>query len=103
MVNELGFTMRTPAGVITAYPSLGVNYDEWHHVTGVFTNATGKVSLYIDGELISDITYVNHIGEKTESTGASTGTFEIGRKSSDTSNREYFNGKIDEVRVLIWP
>ncbi len=98
--NELGFTMRTPAGVVTAYPSSGVNYDEWHHVTGVFSNATGKVLLYIDGELISDVTYASHIGELTESTGATTHTFEIGRKSSDTSNREYFNGKVDEVRVF---
>lgn len=98
--NELGFTMRTPAGVVTAYVSAGVNYNEWHHITGVFTNATGQVSLYIDGELISDVVYANQIGEQTESTGASTNRFEIGRKSSDTSNREYFNGKIDEVRVF---
>nr|WP_321232605.1 LamG-like jellyroll fold domain-containing protein [uncultured Psychroserpens sp.] len=98
--NKLGFTMRTPAGVLTAYASIGVNYNEWHHVTGSFSNTTGTVTLYIDGEAITNVTYANHITEKLEISSDSNGNFEIGRLSSNTSNREYFNGKVDEVRVF---
>ncbi|MCK8479185.1 LamG-like jellyroll fold domain-containing protein [Psychroserpens algicola] len=98
--NMLGFTLRTPAGTVTAYPTSGVNYNEWHHVVGTFSNATGAVFLYIDGELVSDTIYTNHIGEKTQNSSDSNGNFEIGRKSSDITNKEYFNGKVDEVRIF---
>lgn len=98
--NMLGFTLRTPAGVVTAYPTFSINYNEWHHVAGSFSNSTGTVALYIDGELVSDTNYANQIGEKTQNTSDSNGSFEIGRKSSDVANQEYFNGKVDEVRVF---
>lgn len=98
--NELGFGVRTASGTLTAFSTESVNYDEWHHVTGVFSNATGTLSLYVDGALISETVNTSHIGQQTESSAASTHTFEIGRKSSDTPNREYFNGKIDEVRAF---
>ncbi|WP_460220621.1 LamG-like jellyroll fold domain-containing protein [Psychroserpens sp. MEBiC05023] len=98
--NTLGFTLRTPAGILSTYATTSISYNEWHHVTGSFSNTTGTITLYVDGEAIANIVDTNHIAEKLENSSDSNGNFEIGRRSSNISNREYFNGKIDEVRVF---
>ncbi|MEC3906482.1 LamG-like jellyroll fold domain-containing protein [Tamlana sp. 2201CG12-4] len=99
--NKPMFTVKT-AGNSEA--SLGctctaINYDEWHHITGVYSSVTGDMSLYVDGEFISS-TSVGASGAVIENTEDSNGNFEVGRLSSDVSNKEYFKGDIDEVRVF---
>ncbi len=76
-----------------------INYDEWHHITGTYTDITGVVSLYVDGELVSS-SNVGGTGAAIETTADSNGNFEVGRLSSDVPNKQYFKGDIDEVRVF---
>ncbi|WP_439151019.1 LamG-like jellyroll fold domain-containing protein [Winogradskyella sp.] len=40
------------------------------------------------------------IGETLERNSSANGNFEIGRKSTDNTNKEHFDGAIDEVRVF---
>ena len=77
-----------------------INYDEWHHITGVYYSVTGAIELYVDGELV-DSGNVGSSGAVIENTSASNGNFEVGRRSTDdVANQEYFKGDIDEVRVF---
>ncbi|MEL0455515.1 LamG domain-containing protein [Flavobacteriaceae bacterium SZ-1-7] len=76
-----------------------VNLNEWHHVAGTYTSTTGAMELYIDGLLVNTGS-VSVTGSVIENTSNSNGNFEIGRKSSNISNQEYFKGDIDEVRVF---
>ncbi|WP_418603151.1 LamG-like jellyroll fold domain-containing protein [Hwangdonia sp.] len=76
-----------------------INYDEWHHLTGTYTSATGVMALYVDGTLVSSKN-VGSSGAAIEVTGNSNGNFEVGRLSSESFNKEYFKGDIDEVRVF---
>jgi len=95
-----GFAVRTPLGNLTVDATAIINNNEWHHVTGSFSNLTGTAQLYIDGELVATNTNVNQIGEVLEDAVASNGNFEVGRKSTTNSNKEYFIGEIDEVRAF---
>jgi hypothetical protein len=68
---------------------------KWAHVAGSLDDATGKMSLYINGILVaSTITTVRPLGNLT---GALPG-LGIGNTQSSTYN-EHFNGLIDEVRI----
>ncbi|TYA70182.1 lectin-like domain-containing protein [Seonamhaeicola marinus] len=97
--NELSFSIRTSAGISNSISGGTVNYGEWHHITGVFSNVTGKQTIYVDGEIVETVTNNSHIGATIDPSSSWTGDFEVGRISSSISNREYFNGEIDEVRV----
>ncbi len=77
-----------------------INYNEWHHIAGVFTNTTGKLTLYIDGKQVATATKNGMIGGSLTSSVNGNGKFEVGRKSTNTTNKEYFDGCIDEVRVF---
>ena len=76
-----------------------INYDEWHHIAGTYTSSTGVMSLYVDGALVNT-SNVGCTGEVIESTDDANGYFEIGRKSTEIGDKEYFKGDIDEVRVF---
>ncbi|WXT99265.1 LamG domain-containing protein [Seonamhaeicola sp. MEBiC1930] len=77
-----------------------INYDEWHHITGVYNSSTGAIELYVDGELANS-SNVGGTGAVIENTEDSNGNFEVGRRSTDdVANQEYFKGDIDEVRVF---
>jgi hypothetical protein len=98
--NRLMFGTRTTAGFTRETNGITVNYDEWHHVTGVFNGVNGNQTIYIDGEQSTSSTAANQIGQTILCTSSWTGNFEIGRISRNTSNQQYFNGEIDEVRVF---
>ena len=88
---------------IGAYSCSAIDYDEWHHITGVYNSSTGAIELYIDGEL-ADSGNVGSTGANIENTEDANGNFEIGRRSTDdVANQEYFKGDIDEVRVFDIP
>ncbi len=74
-------------------------YNEWHHIAGSYSGATGDFRLYIDGELKNDFN-LGGGSVPVELTTSSNGAFEIGRLSRNLSNQEYFKGDIDEVRVF---
>lgn len=96
--NTIGFSTKTVGNTARSVISSAVNNDEWHHVTGVFSAITGRNNLYIDGELVGF--NVGPTGLDIEVTTASNGAFEIGRRSSNITNKEYFSGELDEVRVF---
>ncbi|WP_299548371.1 LamG-like jellyroll fold domain-containing protein [Seonamhaeicola sp.] len=77
-----------------------INYDEWHHITAVYTSSTGAMTLYVDGEQVATGN-VGSTGKVIENTDDANGNFEVGRRSTeDVANLEYFKGDIDEVRVF---
>ncbi|SFC93605.1 Por secretion system C-terminal sorting domain-containing protein [Algibacter pectinivorans] len=98
--NRFMFGTRTTAGSTRATNGVHVNYNEWHHITGVFNGVTGEQTIYIDGERSTSSINTSQIGQTILCTASWTGDFEIGRLSRNVSNQEYFNGEIDEVRVF---
>ncbi|MBB5269987.1 LamG-like jellyroll fold domain-containing protein [Algibacter amylolyticus] len=98
--NKFMFATRTTAGFTSATNGVNVNYNEWHHITGVFSGVTGRQTIYIDGKKSTSGVNTSQIGQTILCTSSWTGKFEIGRLSRNVSNQEYFNGEIDEVRVF---
>jgi len=96
--NTIGFLTKTVGNTSRSVTSSAINKGEWHHLTGVFSSITGRNELYIDGELVGFND--GPIGVNIDVTSESNGAFEIGRRSSNISNKEYFNGELDEVRVF---
>ncbi|WP_203256303.1 LamG domain-containing protein [Hyunsoonleella ulvae] len=100
--NRPMFTITTDgnAPVTIGCSCTAIAYDEWHHVTGSYSSATGDVFLYVDG-VQSDSGNVGNTGANISSTENSNDNFEIGRLSTeDVSDHLYFKGDIDEVRVF---
>lgn len=93
------FTIKTAGNVEKSVSCIDINFDEWHHISGVYTSSTGKLSIYLDGALLNS-TNVDTSGATIENTGDSNGNFEVGRLSSDVASKQYFKGNIDEVRVF---
>ena len=91
------FTVKTAGNSEVSVNCSAINFDEWHHITGTYSSTTGAVTIYVDGE---SSTNVGSTGGNIENTGDSNGNFEVGRLSTDVSNKEYFKGDIDEVRVF---
>lgn len=98
--NTVTFGITTPAGISMTVSGGTINYDEWHHITGVFSQLTGEQIIYIDGLLTATNNESTLLGLSLSLTPDWTGFFEVGRISSLISNRQYFTGEIDEIRVF---
>ncbi len=96
--NTLGFITRTDDNISHSVSGSSINFNEWHHVTGTFSSLTGLTNFYIDGEFVGSNS--GTIGAVIETSPLSLGNFQIGRRSSRTADKEYFEGEIDEVRVF---
>ncbi len=96
--NTLGFSIRTDNGALYSVLGPSINRNEWHHVAGTFSSLTGFTRFYVDGGLVGSIS--GTIGTIIEASSASLGDFQIGRRSSRISDKEYFKGEIDELRVF---
>ncbi len=96
--NKIGFLTTTAGNTSSLVVSSAINTNEWHHVTGVFSATTGVNELYVDGELVGSNS--GPASANIEVTSSSNGAFEIGRRSSNLINKEYFYGELDEVRVF---
>ncbi|MCA0131462.1 LamG-like jellyroll fold domain-containing protein [Winogradskyella alexanderae] len=97
--NVPSFTISTVGNSPATISTSAINFDEWHHISGTYTSATGKLNLYIDGELVNSGS-VGGSGAVIQSSGTANGNFEVGRTSAVIANRQYFKGDIDEVRVF---
>ncbi len=93
------FTVRTAGNSERTISCSSINFDEWHHIAATYTSSTGLMQIFVDGEMLSSAN-VGSTGAAIENTEDSNGNFEVGRFSSDVSNKEYFKGDIDEVRVF---
>ncbi|TXE13169.1 hypothetical protein FUA26_05070 [Seonamhaeicola algicola] len=94
------FTIKTVANsAVTLSASSSVNCNEWHHVAASYNSLTGLVSLYVDGALVAS-TNLSVVGSAIENSVNSNGNFEVGRLSTTLTDKKYFKGDIDEVRVF---
>jgi hypothetical protein len=98
LLNDACFSLTTLDTANFGYYSLGgttpVNDRSWHLVTGVFDGATMK--LYVDGNLEND-------SSATFPCGTNNLNLTIGDNRTRTlisNTPRYFNGSIDEVRVM---
>ncbi|ALJ05820.1 hypothetical protein APS56_12080 [Pseudalgibacter alginicilyticus] len=98
--NKPMFTINIAGGTETSigYNSSAINLNEWHHIAATYSSLDGDIILYVDGEQV-DSSNIG-VGRVIENTVFSNGNFEIGRLSSQVSNKLYFKGDIDEVRVF---
>ena len=97
--NEPCFSIKTTGNTTKVVSSAPINFDEWHHITGTYSNISGALKLYIDGNLVNTLNTLPTV-TTIASTANGNDAFEIGRASSNIANREYFKGEIDEVRVF---
>ncbi len=93
------FTVKTVGNSEASVNCAAINFDEWHHIAGSYNSVTGTITIYVDGALSSSAS-VGSTGAAIENTEDSNGNFEVGRLSTDVSNKQYFKGDIDEVRVF---
>ncbi len=98
--NTVKFEITTPSEYSYSVEADKINFEEWHHVTTVFSSKTGTLAIYIDGEIIDTETNSILKGAIISPTSNWTGDFEVGRISSSIMGRQYFKGEIDEVRVF---
>lgn len=93
------FTVKTAGNSEASVSCTAINFNEWHHITGIYNSATGAITIYVDGALLTS----GNVGSTSaviENTSDSNGNFEVGRLSSNVVNKLYFKGDIDEVRVF---
>ncbi|MFD1161621.1 LamG-like jellyroll fold domain-containing protein [Hwangdonia seohaensis] len=93
------FTVKTAGNSEASVSCTAINFNEWHHITGIYNSTSGAITIYVDGELLSS-SNVGSTGAVIETTSDSNGNFEVGRLSSNLSNKLYFKGDIDELRVF---
>ncbi|WOD44715.1 LamG-like jellyroll fold domain-containing protein [Hwangdonia lutea] len=93
------FTVKTAGNSEASVSCTAINFNEWHHITGIYNSTSGAITIYVDGTLLSSGN-VGSTGAVIENTVNSNGNFEVGRRSSNLSNKLYFKGDIDEVRVF---
>ncbi|WP_418602334.1 LamG-like jellyroll fold domain-containing protein [Hwangdonia sp.] len=93
------FTVKTAGNSEASVSCTAINFNEWHHITGIYNSTSGTITIYVDGELLSS-SNVGSTGAVIETTSDSNGNFEVGRLSSNLSNKLYFKGDIDELRVF---
>ncbi|WP_179343244.1 LamG-like jellyroll fold domain-containing protein [Winogradskyella ursingii] len=98
--NTVSFGITTSAGTLNIINGGTIDYDEWHHITGSFSNLTGEQSLYVDGQLVAQHVNGSNVGETLRASNQWNGRFEIGRFSNEQNEKYYLNGSIDEVRVF---
>ncbi len=98
--NVLSFGIRIDNGTEKNLFGINVDYNEWHHIAGTFSNVTGEVKLFVDGNEEDNLIDNNLIGRTLLPSSSWNNGFEIGRMSWNLSNKQYFTGCIDEVRVF---
>jgi len=74
----------------------GVVVGQWFYVTGVINFESGKMSIYINGELLNERD-TDHSQNRTDSANSTLGA--IG--SNDNGTDDYFSGLLDEVRLEV--
>lgn len=91
--DKLEFQVGGANGQITTLIHYGLNANQWHHVAGV--RASHKLILYLDGELVEEENTPDIYNINTNIPLA------IGaiHKANLSPVNEFFNGKIDEVRI----
>ncbi len=74
------------------YSGGSIPLNQWSHIALVFQTGTNGVKFYLNGSLLSQAT-------ASGSLTTNTGEFAIGKQAPGNCDCNYFQGKIDEVRV----
>ncbi|MCA0154522.1 LamG domain-containing protein, partial [Winogradskyella vincentii] len=98
--NKLMFGIRSSSGTTHLATGINVDFNEWHHIAGVFSSSTGELMVYVDGKLEGYVLEPSLVGRTVSPSSDWNGSFEVGRRSTDLSAREHFKGDIDEIRVF---
>ncbi|MEX2139181.1 MAG: lamin tail domain-containing protein [Pirellulales bacterium] len=86
---RIGIQAGNTAGAKTAQP---INDNQWHHVAFTRNATSGRVEVYVDGQLS---------GSATSEPGVKTTPFRgIGRIEDTAGTHEYFNGRLDELKIF---
>ena len=93
------FSIKTDGNTTNVVSAGALTLNEWHHISGTYSNATGMLRIFVDGKQENALD-TGATSDKIKITSDSNGAFEIGRLSSNVTDREYFKGAIDEVRVF---
>ncbi len=89
--NKFGFGIGNPDTTISSISD--INDGKWHHCAAARDNTSGKMSIYIDGQLENETS--GPTGKRD-----STQTLSIG-KINNAAN--YFTGQIDELKIFNYP
>ena len=81
---------RTGGGLLGLDP---LNNGDWHHMAAVHEGASGRILLYVDGELNAETTY--SYGEDFSATVG----IQIGKFYYNYAYRYFFDGQLDEIAV----
>jgi hypothetical protein len=86
---RIGIQAGNTAGAKTSQP---INDNQWHHVAFTRNATTGRVEVYVDGQLS---------GSATSEPGVKNTPFRsIGRIEDTAGTHEYFNGRLDELQIF---
>ncbi|NUP76258.1 MAG: LamG domain-containing protein [Nonomuraea sp.] len=77
--------------VVRALSAAEPRLNEWTHLAGVYDSATGRISLYVNGRLESEVA--------VPSPWNATGPLTIGRGRAGGAAADFWAGDLDEVRV----
>ncbi|WP_299337596.1 LamG-like jellyroll fold domain-containing protein [uncultured Psychroserpens sp.] len=97
--NKPTFTITTDGNATKSAVGNSISTNEWHHITGTYSNTTGLMSIYVDG-VLDRTRDTGNDGSLIKNSTSSNDAFEIGRYSANIANQLYFDGSIDEVRVF---
>jgi len=95
--NKLAMTLYKNSSYNETIGSITLSAGTWYHVCGVYTGESGddKIKLYVNGSLDTSSSALTGNGLGGAETSA---VAFIGRNVNNT-NRQYFNGSIDEVGI----
>ncbi|XMO87727.1 LamG-like jellyroll fold domain-containing protein [Algibacter sp. AS12] len=77
---------------------LTIPKNEWHHLTLTFSGADKSINLYLDGEPVRTVTYIDSGTALSTNATFTNPVFTVGR--FERFENSYFHGAIDEVRVF---
>jgi hypothetical protein len=81
-------------GTVKAENVNSLELDRWYHIAVIFDSTQSNLKLYINGNLVSEKIHPS----LDDAMDSSTEKFTIAKKAS--SNADYFNGMIDEIRIF---
>ncbi|MFQ6073542.1 MAG: LamG-like jellyroll fold domain-containing protein, partial [Methanosarcinales archaeon] len=79
------------------YPDSNLNENEWYHIAGVLDRNSQKIYLYVNGVEVDNKDLPDGFGSLETNIPVGIGALHRGTFGATT---EYFNGTIDEVRIL---
>jgi hypothetical protein len=78
---------------IAPTPVTGSDVGRWTHLAGVYDKAAGRLGLYVDGVLVSEV-------DRTATPWSASGRFAVGRGFASGVGAGWWNGNVADVQVF---